>query len=156
MRQRWAAWAHRTVRPIRGSRPVNAAEQKLRHLLKSAGFEEGVRNEQLRLDRAIGTTTPDVIYRGDHHDDDEAVCIYLDGLSQHIHGNAATAAHDQLIRAWLRNNGYEVIEIAVSDLDDEGAMVRHFRRLAGYLNRPELRQSVRDDPSWFGRARQTT
>jgi len=57
-----------------------------------------------------------------HHDEDEGVCIYLDGLSGHLHGNAATAEQDQRIRSWLRNNGYEVIEIAVSDLFDEGAM----------------------------------
>ena len=58
--------------------------------------------------------------------------------------------------AAARNNGYEVIEIAVSDLDDKGAMVRHFRKLAGYLEQPELRQSVKDDRSWFERARQGT
>ncbi len=85
---------------------------------------------------------PDVIYRSDHHDENEGVCIYLDGLSKHIHGNPETAAHDHLIRSWLRNSGYEVIEIAVSDLYDEGAMVRHLRRLAGYLSKPELRQTV--------------
>ena len=134
-----------------GSYPGNEAERKLRYLLLAAGFEEGIRGKQLRLDRAIGSTTPDVIYRADNHDDDEGVCIYLDGLSQHIHGNAETAAHDHLIRSWLRNNGYEVIEIAVSDLDDERAMVRHFRKLAGYLDLPELRQSVKGDRNWFRR-----
>ena len=45
-----------------------------------------------------------------------------------------------------------MIEIAVSDLDDKGAMVRHFRKLAGYLEQPDLRQSVKDDQSWFERA----
>ena len=41
------------------------------------------------------------------------------------------------------------MEIAVSDLHDEGAMVRRFRRLAGYLSQSELRQFVKDDWSWF-------
>ncbi|MDY0188746.1 MAG: DEAD/DEAH box helicase, partial [Syntrophus sp. (in: bacteria)] len=99
--------------PAEGSQPVNEAERRLRHLLLAAGFEEGIRGQQIRLDRAIGTTTPDVIYRGPHHDEDEGVCIYLDGLSAHLHGNSATAEQDQRIRSWLRNNGYEVIEIAV-------------------------------------------
>jgi hypothetical protein len=137
-----------------GSHPVNEAERRLRQLLLAAGFEEGIRGRQIRLDRAIGTTTPDVIYRAHHHDEDEGVCIYLDGLSGHLHGNAATAEHDQRIRSWLRNNGYEVIEIAASDLFDEGAMTRHFRRLAGFLNAGDLRESLRTDTSWFRRGKE--
>ena len=135
--------------PKEGSYPVNQAEQKLRQLLLNAGFGEGIRGQQIHLGRAIGTTTPDVIYRSDGHESDEGVCIYLDGLSRHIHGNAETAERDREIRTWLRNNSYEVIEVAVSDLDDKGAMTRHFRRLASYLNLPNLRQAVRDDQTWF-------
>ena len=129
--------------------PVNDAEVKLRHLLLAAGFGEGVRGEQLRLDRSLGTTTPDVIYRAADHDPDEGVCIYLDGLSEHLHGNPETAERDRNIRTWLRNHDYEVIEIAVNELDDEDAMVRHFRRLASYLGMSELRSRVREDRSWF-------
>jgi SOS-response transcriptional repressor LexA len=135
--------------PSEGTHPVNEAERRLRHLLLAAGFEEGIRGEQLHLDRAIGTTTPDVIYRTVDHAPDEGVCIYLDGLSRHLHGNPATAERDRSIRDWLRNNGYEVLEIAVSDLYDEGAMSRHFRRLAGYLSKPELRERLRKDMSWY-------
>ena len=113
--------------PSSGTHPVNEAERRLRHLLKAVGFEEGTRGEQIRLDAAIGTTTPDVIYRAAHHEADEGVCIYLDGLSAHIHGNAATADRDRTIRAWLRNIGWDVIEIAAGDLHDEGAMQRHFK-----------------------------
>jgi SOS-response transcriptional repressor LexA len=138
--------------PDEGSHPVNEAERKLRHLLLAAGFEEGIRGEQIRLDRAIGTTTPDVIYRAGHHGKDEGICIYLDGLSGHIHGNPERAEQDQRIRSWLRNNCYEVIEIAVSDLDDEGAMSRHFRKLAGYLRADNLREALREDTEWFKRA----
>ncbi len=132
--------------------PVNDAETKLRHLLIRAGFGEGIRNEQLRLDRALGTTTPDVIYRGEDHEPDEGVCIYLDGMSRHIHGNPATAERDRTIRDWLRNHGYEVIEIPANELDDVDAMVRHLRRLAGYLGMREVRNRLRDDRSWFNGA----
>lgn len=135
--------------PGEGSYPVNEAERRLRHLLLAAGFEEGIRGEQLQLDRAIGTTTPDVIYRGPHHDLDEGVCIYLDGMSGHLHGDPATAEKDAQIRSWLRNNGYDVIEIAVSDLSDEGAMTRHFRKLAGYINAIDLKGRLRSNTSWF-------
>jgi len=135
--------------PSEGTHPVNEAERRLRHLLLAAGFEEGSRGEQLRLDRAIGTTTPDVIYRTVDHEADEGVCIYLDGLSKHLHGNPETAERDRRIRDWLRNNGYEVIEIAVSDLYDEGAMTRHFRKLAGYVSRADLKERIRVDASWY-------
>ena len=90
-----------------------------------------------------------MIYRTEEHDEDEGVCIYLDGLSAHLHGNPETAERDREIRTWLRNHGYEVIEIAANELDDEDAMVRHFRRLAGYLSMPDLRTRVREDRSWF-------
>ena len=148
--------------PSENAVPVNDAEVKLRHLLLAAGFGEGVRGEQIRLDRSLGTeraraasgtTTPDVIYRTEDHDSDEGVCIYLDGLSAHLHGNSETAERDREIRTWLRNRGYEVIEIAANELDDEDAMVRHFRRLASYLGMRDVRSRVRDDRSWFrGRA----
>ncbi len=118
-------------------------------MLLDGGFEEGIRGEQIRLDRALGTTTPDVIYRSPHHADDEGVAIYMDGLSGHIHGNPATAARDREIRSWLRNSGYEVIEIPASELYDGNAMTRHFRRLAGYIGDYELRSALGDDSSWF-------
>ena len=130
--------------------PVNDAETKLRHLLLSAGFGEGVRGEQIQLGNPLGTTTPDVIYRGDDDLAHEGVCIYLDGLSQHLHGNPETAARDREIRTWLRNTGFEVIEIPANELDDVDAMVRHFQRLAAYLGERELRRRVREDRSWFG------
>jgi hypothetical protein len=135
--------------PTERAHPVNAAEQRLRHLLLAAGFSEGVRGEQLHLDRAIGTTTPDVIYRGAQHGPDEGVCIYLDGLGRHLHGNPDTAAHDRRIRDWLRNRGYEVIEIAANELSDPGAMTRHFRRLANLLGQYELKARLGDDPRWY-------
>ena len=138
--------------PGEGTHPVNETERRLRHLLLAAGFEEGIRGGQIPLDRAIGTTTPDVIYRASHHADDEGVCIYLDGLSSHIHGNPATAEQDRRIRTWLANNGYEVIEITVSELDDPNAMTRHFRKLAGYLRADNIREALRADTAWFSRA----
>jgi hypothetical protein len=151
-------WAHDippkqpSKEPTEGSYPVNEAERRLRQLLLSAGFEEGIRGQQIQLDRAIGTTTPDVIYRAPHHGEDEGVIIYLDGLSGHLHGNPVTRQQDQIIRTLLRNHGYEVIEISASDLHDSAAMTRHFRKLAGYLGTNDIRDSLRNDASWFRNA----
>ena len=138
-----------TETPTLNAVPTNDAEAKLRHLLLAAGFNEGTRNEQIRLDRVLGSTTPDVIYRAEDDGADEGLCIYLDGLSQHLHGDPERAATDRAIRDALRNNGYEVIEISAVDLDDVGAMTRHFRRLAGYLGDRDLRTRLRGDQSWF-------
>ena len=56
------------------------------------------------------------------------------------------------IRTWLRNTGYEVIEIPYSDLFDRGAMTNHMRRLAGHLREDEVRAYVREDPAWYDAA----
>ncbi len=141
--------------PGEDAMPVNDAETKLRHLLLAAGFGEGIRGEQIRLSAALGSTTPDVIYRDEDHEPDEGVCVYLDGLSVHLHGNPETAEQDREIRDWLRNSGYDVIEIAATDLDDQDAMTRHFRRLAQYLGMRDTRSRLRSDPSWFHRAGQS-
>ena len=128
--------------PTEGTYPVNEAEEKLRQLLSAAGFEEGVRGEQIRVDGARLSTTPDIIYRADHHGESEGVCIYLDGLSVGLHGNMRTRETDRTIRAWLRSIGYDVIEITVTELDDPAAMTRHFRTLARYLRRDDIRSRL--------------
>lgn len=129
--------------------PVNLAETKMRHLLLQAGFGEGVRGEQIRLGGGLGTTTPDVIYRDPDDDLCKGVCIYLDGMSKHIHGNPKTAKKDREIRSWLRGSDYEVIEIPANELDDEDAMARHFRRLAIYLGQSSKGRELARDRSWF-------
>lgn len=129
--------------------PVNAAERKLQRLLKAAGFPDGARGQQLKLHQSVGTTTPDILYRMDFHAEDEGVVVYLDGLSQGIHGNAATADRDRVIRDWLRNNGYEVVEISAVELDDPAAMQRYFRRLATLLRRDDVRNTVATNTTWF-------
>jgi hypothetical protein len=46
------------------------------------------------------------------------VAIYLDGLSRNIRGNGERQRIDTLIRNLLRREGYEVVSIAVTELDD--------------------------------------
>jgi hypothetical protein len=138
------------------AQPVNDAETKLRHLLTNAGFASGSFQDQIRfktpivLDHLIGSTTPDVHFTGDPDDvDDKGICIYLDGMSASLHGDPSIAARDREIRSWLRNNGYQVIEITRVDLDDRGAMVRHFKKLARLLEGKSLAQQIEQDATWF-------
>ncbi|HOD51982.1 MAG TPA: DEAD/DEAH box helicase [Candidatus Hydrogenedentes bacterium] len=138
------------------AQPVNDAETKLKHLLEAAGFASGEFQQQIRfrhpikLDHLIGSTTPDVYFAGDEDDDeDKGVCVYLDGMSASLHGDPAVAARDREIRTWLRNNGYQVIEITVVELDDREAMVKHFRKLAKYLSGKDMARRIGEDTDWF-------
>ena len=47
---------------------------------------------------------------------------------------------------------YEVIELAVSDLDDPAAITRHFKRLANLLRKDDVRARLRTDESRFPEA----
>jgi hypothetical protein len=120
-------------------------------MLLAAGFPEGKWNVQVRLPQPLGSTTPDVTF--DLPDDDQLkVFIYLDGLSKHFHGNAETQARDGQIRAELRAQGHTVIPITRVDLDDQQAMLRHFRRLARMLVGGDAVQRVATDaPAWFAK-----
>lgn len=134
--------------PSGAAMPVNAAEEKLRGMLDRAGFPSPWWQHRIHLGRPLDSTTPDCFFPGDD-EADPGTCIYLDGLSGHLHGNPETAARDRQIREELRSRGYEVIEIPASDLDDRDAMARHFFRLARILMGREQARALRDDPSWF-------
>lgn len=128
--------------------PVNDAEATLRGMLQRAGFPEGEWHREIQLGKPLGSTTPDVFFAGEDGDDPGA-CIYLDGLSEHIHGNPATASRDRAIREELRARYYEVFEIPASELQDRDAMARYFFRLARLLLGRDAARTLRDDPSWF-------
>ncbi|WP_145277281.1 DUF1998 domain-containing protein [Planctomycetes bacterium SV_7m_r] len=138
--------------PISPAGEVNDAEAKLKHLLAMAGFSTGSFQQQIRFQYEfrpspnLSSTTPDVFFDPDPDDpDDMGVCIYLDGMSDHIHGNARTAAQDNEIRSWLRSKGYNVIEITRVDLDDSGAMRRYLKKLGRILVGKEFAKSLDDN-----------
>ena len=128
--------------------PVNVAEMRLRQLMHAAGFSEPQWQYGIQLGRPLGSTTPDCFFPGDD-EQDPGICIYLDGLSAHIHGNPATAAKDRQIREELRARHYEVFEIPCTDLDDKAKMAQHFYRLGRILLGKDRAKSLRDDPRWF-------
>jgi SOS-response transcriptional repressor LexA len=128
--------------------PVNVAEMRLRDLIQSAGFPEPRWQNSIQLGRPLGSTTPDCFFPGED-EQDPGICIYLDGLSEHIHGNPATVARDRQIREELRARHYEVFEIPYTDLDDRAKMSQHFYRLGRILLGKDKAKSLRDNPAWF-------
>ncbi len=132
-----------------GSRaPVNSAERRLRRLLLAAGFPEASWQETVALGGGAGTTTPDAIFRpGDP--DLRPIALYLDGMSAVLHGNPLNAARDQMLRARLRELGWEIIGITAHELRDSEAMRRHFRVLARYLERDDIRNSLARGNQWY-------
>lgn len=136
------------VEPRGADVPVNVAERRLRGMLQRAGFPEGEWQKEIRLGLPLRSTRPDCFYPGEGAND-PGVCIYLDGLSQHLHGNSETAARDRAIRTELRSMGYFVLEIAANDLDDRPKMASHFFQLARHLMGKREAQEIREREDWF-------
>jgi hypothetical protein len=129
-------------------KPTNDPELHLVRMLKSAGLDGFETERPIKLSGGI-VTRPDVYFDvpNDHY---EGVCIYLDGMSAHIHGNHETAAKDRLIREELRSKDYEVIEVMYQQLFDKVMMRQHMRRIARTILGREKAKKLDEDDSWFG------
>ena len=117
--------------PSKSDLPVNDAEARLRMLLDKAGFPEAEWHKQIKLGHPLGSTSPDGFYPDE--DGGMGTCLYLDGLSQHIHGHAATRQRDLEIREELDGRGYNVLRIVATDLWDVAKMSLHFSKLGKLL-----------------------
>ena len=135
-----------SVEPSREEMPVNRAEALFRHLLTRAGMPEPEWHKQIDLGRPLNTTAPDCFWPVD---EEPGLCLYMDGLSGHIHGKPATRERDRAIRETLRSMQYEVVEISATQLHDREAMVRHFSRIARILIGKDRAKGLRDDESWY-------
>jgi hypothetical protein len=134
--------------PAAEGKPVNPGEQILAAMLDRAGLHGYEPQYEIDLGKPLGTTTPDFFFE-DPNEHYEGVCIYLDGLSGHLHGNPETAERDRRIREQLRADFYEVIEITRTQLDDPEAMRRHFARLGRVLGGKERASQLKRDVSWY-------
>jgi ATP-dependent helicase YprA (DUF1998 family) len=123
-------------------------EARFRSLLRAAGLPDPICQHRLDLGAGYGATIPDFFYAVDG---EAGICIYLDGMAAHIHGNPAQASKDQAIRAKLENLGYEVVVVRSYELDDEAAVVAAISRIAKYLVGRERGRALRQDPTWFRR-----
>lgn len=130
--------------------PVNNPELTLRAMLDRAGLHDYRPQHPIDMGRPLGTTVPDFFYESQNTEIYAGLCIYLDGMGNHLHGNPETRARDQEIREELRNQAYEVIEIQFGQLSDPGAMRQHFFKIGRFLLGREAAQRLKNDDTWFG------
>ncbi|HNH45766.1 MAG TPA: DUF1998 domain-containing protein, partial [Myxococcota bacterium] len=124
-------------------------EAHFQKLVREAGLPDPVCQHTISLGSA-GKTIPDFFYASE---DEPGICIFLDGMSGQIHGNPEQAGRDRHLRESLRSEGYEVIEVRSFDLEDRKAMTGALARIAKYLMLRERQQAIKNDTSWFDRAR---
>ena len=134
-----------------GAQPANHPEAVLRYMLDRAGFANAELQHPIDLGKPLGVTTPDFFFE-DPSERFDGICLYLDGMSEAAHGNAATQRRDRAIREELRARSYEVFEIPYGHLSDPGAMRQLFFRLGRSLLGKERATAIRDDASWFDAA----
>ena len=125
-------------------------ESRFKQFLSEAGLPAPLCQHRIDLGAGFGGTIPDFYY-GDEDEEESGICIYLDGMAGHIHGNPEQAERDSAIRAKLDNQGYEVVVVRSFELDDKNAVVRAIARIAKYLLGREKQRAVRDETSWFDR-----
>ena len=141
---------------VSGPGPQTHIEVRFRRFLIEAGLPAPICQKRIDLSAGFGGTIPDFFYKGED-EDDPGICIYLDGMAGHIHGNDEQAAKDNAIRAKLRSMHYEVVAVRSFELDDKNAVVRAIARIAKYLANmqmadPQKRHEVKRDTSWYDRA----
>jgi hypothetical protein len=128
-------------------KPGNPPEQQLVAMLKAAGLVNFETEKPIALSGGI-TTRPDIYFHAPN-DQYEGVCVYLDGMSEHLHGNAQTAAKDRQIRDELLNTYYEVVAIQYQELYDKTVMRTHMRRIARAVVGRAKANEVDATDDWF-------
>jgi len=126
-------------------------ENRFKRFLAEAGLPAPICQQRIDLGAGYGGTIPDFFYEGED-DDEPGICVYLDGMAGHIHGNDEQAEKDRAIRAKLDSLGYEVVVVRSFELDDRDAVVRAIARIAKYLVGKAKQREVKGDTSWYDRA----
>lgn len=128
-------------------KPGNPPEQQLVAMLKAAGLGSFETERPIALSGGI-VTRPDVYFHAPN-DQFDGVCVYLDGMSEHLHGNAQTAAQDRQIREELLNTDFEVVAIQYQELYDKTVMRTHMRRIAKAVIGKAKAKEIEATDDWF-------
>jgi hypothetical protein len=115
-----------------GSGNQSNADQLLALMLQ-AGFSEPDREQPIEIGPPYDRTIPDLSYEDETTE--IKVAIYLDGLSDGIHGSKDTQQKDRTIRQQLELDDWDVIDISNDALSDPEALRLAFRRMAKALKR---------------------
>ena len=123
---------------------TNTAEDRLARMLIRAGLTGFDGQHDIEIGPPYERTVPDFAYvdepAGVH------IAVYIDGLSKGIHGDPNTAQRDLIIRGQLEDQGWDVVEVAASHLDDSMLIKLAFRKIARALGGDERLESL-DAPS---------
>ncbi|HOY68954.1 MAG TPA: DEAD/DEAH box helicase [Candidatus Ozemobacteraceae bacterium] len=130
--------------------PQTPIETRFKRFLEEAGLPMPIAQKTIEITPGM-PTIPDFYYEGDDADE-PGICMYLDGMAAHIHGNPETAEKDRFLRDQLRSRGYEVVEVRSYELDDKDAVVAAVSRIAKYLVGKEKQRKLREETGWFERA----
>jgi very-short-patch-repair endonuclease len=104
----------------------SSAEEKFIKILKSQNFLLPQFQYKVSLN-GNEYTVADFAYP------DKKILIYIDGLSENIHGNPLQQQKDKLLRAKAKMKGYEIIEISAEGLDDDEYISMVLENIAVYL-----------------------
>jgi len=111
---------------------TNVGEMRLRKMLRDEGFPEFDAQVEISVNhKSIKKSKPDLAYINE--ETDVKVAIYLDGMSKNIHGNEERQRIDRVIRLAVEEEGFRIIDIAYSELDDPEIMKQHYRRISNAL-----------------------
>ena len=125
-------------------------EGRFKQMLLSAGLTSPECQKTIHLGDDFGLTIPDFFYEGDPEEEDEpGTCIYLDGMSKHIHGNPEQKEKDTFLRNRLRELDYNVVAVPSTLLDDKPAMVAVIARIAKYVLGKADGRRLKADTGWF-------
>jgi hypothetical protein len=137
-----------TSKSADAAEPSHRPEFRLRDMLVRAGLGEPEMQKPIAIGPPWGRTIPDFFYASpdERH---AGVCIYLDGLSAHIHGSAESRERDLQIRECLSGMDYEVVPIPKTALDDRDRMAGLLSRIARKLLTRAEAERIKSDSNWF-------